>query len=83
MKTCYLTPILALAALTFSGCGLKSDAEGKKQLNLLGVVKYEQASYQQTGPTTLPLASEEFTEQNSFSGDKVTLLWGLITLKDY
>jgi hypothetical protein len=83
MKIRYLTPFLALIVLTFSGCGLRPDAEGKKQANLLGIVKYEQASYQHTSPTSITLASDEMLPRGGFGGDKVTLLWGLITLKDY
>jgi hypothetical protein len=83
MKIRYFTPLLALVALTFSGCGLSPDAEGKKQVNLLGVVKYEQASYQYTNSTTIPLASDEILHRKGYTGDKLTLLWGLVTLKDY
>jgi hypothetical protein len=83
MKIRHLTPILALGALTFSGCGLNPDAEGKKQANLLGIVKYEQASFQHTGPLTFPLATEEILPRSGYTGDKLTFLWGLITLKDY
>jgi hypothetical protein len=83
MKNRYLTPVLALIVLTFSGCGMRPDAEGKKQANLLGIVKYEQASFQHTSPTSITLASEEMLPRGEYSGDKVTFLWGLITLKDY
>ena len=83
MKIRHLTPFLILAALLFSGCSLSPDANGKKQANLLGIIKYEEASYQHTSPTTVALATDEVLAQKDYSGDKLTLLWGLITLKDY
>ncbi|NCG09224.1 MAG: hypothetical protein GWO81_06610 [Verrucomicrobia bacterium] len=83
MKIRHLTPILALAALAFSGCALNSDAEGNKQVNLLGAVKYEQASFEHTKPTTVAVSTKEIVPRKGYTGDKLTLLWGLVTLKDY
>ena len=83
MRTRQFTPFLILTALLFSGCSLSPDANGKKQANLLGIIQYEEASYQHTSTTTIALATDEVLAQKNYSGDKVTLLWGLITLKDY
>ena len=83
MKIRHLTPFLILTALLFSGCSLSPDANGKKQANLLGIINYEEASYMHTPPTTVALATDEVFAQKDYSGDKVTLLWGLITIKDY
>ncbi len=83
MKIRHLTPFLILMALLFSGCSLSPDANGKKQANLLGIINYEEASYQHTSPTTVALATDEVLAQKDYSGDKLTLLWGLITIKDY
>ena len=83
MKIQKITPFLALTALLFSGCSLSPDANGKQQANLLGIIKYEQASYQHVGPNTVQIASDEVVKQKEYSGDKLSLLWGLITLKDY
>jgi hypothetical protein len=83
MKLRYLAPILALTALIFSGCSLNSTATGKKEVNLLGIIAAEQGSYEAVSPLTLNLASDELLTQKSYSGDKLTLLWGLVTLTDY
>ncbi|CAI8328870.1 MAG: Uncharacterised protein [Opitutia bacterium UBA7350] len=83
MKTRHITPILALATLVFSGCSLNPDADGRKQISLMGVFEYEQDSHQPISPTTLAISSDEVSPQKEYSGDRLTLLWGLITLKDY
>lgn len=56
---------------------------GQGESHLLGVAKVERADYTPTRPTTFAISSDEIISRENFSGDKVTLLWGLITLKDY
>jgi hypothetical protein len=56
---------------------------GKSESHLLGIAKIERADYTPSGPNTVPISSDEIIARKNFSGDKVTLLWGLITLKDY
>lgn len=76
-------PILAFVLVCFalSGCGA-SHAD-KKQANVLGIVKFEEAAYTNSGKTTFAMSSDEVLPRENFSGDKVTLFWGLVTLKDY
>lgn len=83
MKTRYLTILLALTALVFSGCNINPTAAGSQEVNLLGVVQYEQASYEETNPSTLAVSTSEIVSQKNYSGDKLSLLWGLVTLTDY
>ena len=83
MKLRHITPVCALAALVLTGCSLNPDADGSKRVGLLGIFEYEQASYQKVSPTTLAVASDEVAPQKEYSGDKLTLLWGLITINDY
>ena len=83
MKTRYLTILLALTALVFSGCKINSSATGSNEVNLLGVVQYEQATYEETSPLSFRLSTEEIITQKNYSGDKMSLLWGLVTLTDY
>ena len=49
----------------------------------IGIIAAEQGSYEAVSPLTLNLSSDELLSQKSYSGDKLTLLWGLVTLTDY
>ena len=76
---------LAASALVFTGC--YHDA-GKAQMasegtNALGFYKNVQESYAPTGPLSFVINSDELYTRKNFSGDKTTLLWGLITIEDY
>jgi len=56
---------------------------GPRETNLLGVAKLERENYTPSGPNTFALHTSELYNRENFSGDKLTLLWGLITIKDY
>lgn len=74
---------LSFAALVFTGCDGGTAQMGPKETNLLGLAKVEKESFQPTEVTTFALSTDELYTRKNYSGDKVTLLWGLITLKDY
>jgi hypothetical protein len=79
-----LLGILSVALLT--GCASKSkqaEVYKDRDFNFLGIVKSQPANYTQSPSYSFALSSDEVVSTNTFSGDKVTLLWGLITLKDY
>lgn len=78
-----ILPALLIAALGFSGCDKGQAQMGKREANLLGAAKIERENYGPTGPTTFAVHTDELYERKNFSGDRVTLLWGLVTLKDY
>jgi hypothetical protein len=42
-----------------------------------------QESYAPTTPNSFTIKSDELYTRKNFSGDKTTLLWGLITIEDY
>jgi len=79
------TLTLFLLLLVFTGCqGISSSANiVPKETNLLGIVTVQPNSYTPSSPTTFSLSTDEFFNRKNFSGGKTTLLWGLITLKDY
>lgn len=54
-----------------------------KEVNVLGIAKHEKSSYQPTGPGTFDVSTDELYARKNFRGSKTTLLWGLVTLKDY
>ena len=74
---------ISISALIFTGCGRGTSQMGPKEANLLGVVKINKAHYQPSGVATFSLSSDELYTRKNYSGDQVSLLWGLITLKDY
>ncbi len=51
--------------------------------NFLGVVKVEPGSYGAINNSTVRLKMDDFYSRRTNSGDRVTLLWGAITLTDY
>ncbi|MDP4644718.1 MAG: hypothetical protein NWS71_09795 [Opitutales bacterium] len=74
---------LAVSALVFSGCdGGRAQME-KKQANLLGIASYEPDSYVPAGTNTIAVSTDDLYDRDNVQGSKVTLFWGLITLKDY
>ncbi|MEM8868683.1 MAG: hypothetical protein AAGC73_10510 [Verrucomicrobiota bacterium] len=72
------------SALFFTGCMDKERAElAPAESNFLGIVASEEESYQHTGPDTVAIHTDELVARKNYSGKKVELLWGLITIKDY
>jgi len=75
--------LISISALIFTGCDGGTSQMGSKEANLLGIVKINKAHYQPSGPATFSISTDELYTRNNFGGDQVSLLWGLITLKDY
>lgn len=74
------------ASILFSGCGSSDTGKtslGKSETNILGIIKYEEDAYTRSGINTFDISTDEITARANYSGEKTTLLWGLITLKDY
>ena len=74
---------ISFSALIFTGCDRGTSQMGPKEANLLGIAKINKAHYQPSGPATFSLSTDELYTRKNFSGDQVSFLWGLITLKDY
>ncbi len=51
--------------------------------NFFGIVKTEPASYGYNSGTKVNLSTNEIMARRNSSGDRVTLLWGAITISDY
>lgn len=74
---------LAVSALAFTGCdGGRAQME-KKEANLLGLATYEADSYKSVGSNTFAVSTDDLYDRDNVQGSKVTLFWGLVTLKDY
>jgi hypothetical protein len=77
---------LAPFALTifFSGCATHTTSSGGRETNVLGgVVTVATNSFQPPTPATVDVDTSKIVGRGDPSGNKVTLLWGLITLHDY
>lgn len=74
---------LIISAFFFSACKSSKNTMAPRDTSILGLIKHEPKSYAHTGPNTFALYTDEFFTRKNFSGDKYTLLWGLITIKDY
>jgi hypothetical protein len=74
---------LAAAALVFTGCDGGKAQMTSGETNVLGLYTNEQESYAPTTPNSFTIKSDELYTRKNFSGDKTTLLWGLITIEDY
>ena len=76
--------LLALALLSTAGCATRTTASGGKETTLLGgAVTVATQSFQPAPATTVAVDTTKIVGQGNPSGEKTTLLWGLITLQDY
>jgi hypothetical protein len=51
--------------------------------NFLGIIKVEPGSYANNEKAIVPLRTKELYGRRADSGDRITLLWGAVTLTDY
>lgn len=81
-----ITTLLFLFSLAFVGCANDPTYQSEyapAQRNFLGIIKSQDQDYVPTTATTADLSTRELYSPTNFTGEKVTLLWGLITIKDY
>lgn len=84
MKFKFPTILSALAVLCLlSACGSKQAQLAPKTTNILGIYKSEPAAYSAAKSNTFPISTTELVPRDHITGNKVTLFWGLVTLKDY
>jgi hypothetical protein len=79
--------IVALAGISLFASGCKTTSSDSvyvpNDTNILGIVKHQPQSYATVGTNTFRVRSDELLSRQNFSGNKTTLLWGLITYTDY
>ncbi|MFM8905981.1 MAG: hypothetical protein ACKOLZ_05650 [Verrucomicrobiota bacterium] len=51
--------------------------------NFFGIVTTEPASYGYNAGTKINLSTTEISARRNTTGDRITLLWGAITISDY
>lgn len=86
MQKLILSFFLASAVVLFSGCGTSDTGKsslGKSETNILGIYKSEKASYSHTGLNTFGMNTDEIAPRANYTGNKKSLLWGLVTIEDY
>jgi len=87
MKQIALLTLVASAAMV--GCSSYDTPNHGKNVsmepahNFLGIVKVESGSYSAIQSSTVRLKTDDFYSRRANTGDRVTLLWGAITLTDY
>jgi len=75
--------LVSAAALCMTGCDRERAHIAPREANVLGIVHVQEDAYTHTGANTFALSTDEVVSRKNFSGNKATLFWGLITLKDY
>jgi len=82
--------ISAICLIALSGCNTgpttaqrENMLEPNENYNFFGIVKSEQGTFKAPSMTTASVRADDITTRDNYSGDSVTLLWGLITLRDY
>jgi hypothetical protein len=87
MKQLALATLIASAALV--GCTTYDTPHHGKNVsmepshNFLGIIKVEAGSYAPNEKPTVSANMSEFYGRRITSGDRITLLWGTVTLTDY
>ena len=85
MKSKYAFVVAGLAALVVtSGCATRTTSSGGRETSVLGgAVTVSKDSFQPTPPATLDTDVSKIAGKNGPSGNKVSVLWGLLTFRDY
>jgi hypothetical protein len=87
MKQLALATLIASAALV--GCTTYDTPNHGRNVsmepahNFLGIIKVESGSYAPNEKPTVGLNMSELYGRRVTSGDRITLLWGAVTLTDY
>jgi len=84
MKTKLSLAVALAALLVTTGCASRNTASGGRETSVLaGAVTVATNSFQPVSPTTFSLDTTQISGSGGPTGQKVTFLWGLITLHDY
>jgi len=82
--------LIAVSLALLSGCNTGPTTAQKERMlkpnndyNFFGIVKSEQGSFKKPKLTAANVSVDSVTTRDNYSGDSVTLFWGLISLQDY
>ena len=83
MTMCARGILLFLFLFSF-GCTTKKETPPPQaQTNVLGIVKTQPGSYAKLSPTSISVHTDELGVVEDYSGNKTSLLWGLLSVADY
>lgn len=74
---------LSLFSLVFAGCDGGRAEMAPHEVNVLGIVKYEESVYRHNRPGGFHGYTNELWSRRNPSGDRLSLLWDFATLSDY
>jgi hypothetical protein len=82
LKVANLITIL-LALLLANGCAKQNNPYSQKETNFLGIVKSSPGSFNLSSPTGSIVHTDDLISRKNFSGDEISLFWGLVKIQDY
>jgi hypothetical protein len=79
-----LLPIAGAALLLCSGCVFAHHTTNGRHHTVIlgGLVEVKEGAYEATPASTLPLNTEKPPPGSSLNGNKVSVLWGLISYRN-
>lgn len=83
MKFKKIPLILLLVVLISAAAGCRTHRGDRTYTNALGIYERQTSSYEEVPQTTIPLRRSEIDPGAEYSGNRVSLLWGLFTYYDY
>ena len=74
---------LAAAGFALSGCNVANDTTAHQKSTFWGLYTYEPGSYTPTCDISINARTEDITGMGLPSGGRVTILWGLVSVRAY
>lgn len=78
-----LSRLVLLALIVSFGFGCTSQHGDVRHTNFLGIYERKTNAYETVPHSTIPLRRANVDPGAEYSGDRVSLLWGLFTYYDY
>ena len=84
MKTATSLIALICISLFATGCIRQrpNAYDVPDKVSFLGIIEHEKATFSETGPNSFTVRTDELVARDNYSGDRVSLFWGLITFED-
>lgn len=74
---------LAAAGFALSGCNVANDTTAHQKSTFWGLYTYEPGCYSPTSNYSINARTEDVAGMELPSGDRVSFLWGLVSVEDY
>lgn len=83
MKVRMLSKLVLLVLIVSFGFGCTSQQGDVRHTNFLGIYERKTNAYETVPHATIPLRRANIDPGADYSGDRVSILWGLFTYYDY